>query len=145
MKLKIKKLIPDLDLRYHSDGASGIDLPLASDIAVFQGRPTCLIDCGFSVEIPEGYEGQIRPRSSSVMRGINVFYGTIDSDYRGQVRITVDCTQALKDCERSFLKLNKGERIAQLVICPVQRCEIEVVDELSTTKRGTGGFGSTGK
>jgi len=139
MKLKIKKLIPDLDLRYHSDGASGIDIVCPFDVDAQRSDLVFKVGCGFCIEIPDGYEGQIRPRSSLSMDGFDVALGTIDSDYRGEVSVII-----AKNTIRKF-SIKKGERIAQLVICPVQRCEIEVVDELSTTKRGNGGFGSTGK
>lgn len=139
MKLKIKKLIPDLDLRYHSDGASGIDIVCPVDIipGSYLGNR---IFCGFCLEIPYGFEGQIRPRSSLSALGLNIHFGTIDNDYRGEISVIFNWIPS----ER-YSVVKKGERIAQLVICPVQRCEIEFVDELSTTKRGNGGFGSTGK
>lgn len=177
MKLKIKKLIPDLDLRYHSDGASGIDISCTNDI-VFDNffqlsdeeyseqdeygnrirgnlpSTAASIPTGFCLEIPYGYEGQIRPRSSITKRGINIHFGTIDSDYRGEVYVQAslinDNLESFDDngnnlTDEGQVVIKKGERIAQLVICPVQRCDIEFVDELSDTKRGSGGFGSTGK
>jgi len=139
VKLKIKKLIPDLDLRYHSDGASGIDIVSPVHIDLQRLDLHDVIPCGFSVEIPIGYEGQIRPRSSCLIKGFRVEFGTIDSDYRGEIKVVI-----IRHGIRGF-HIEKGERIAQLVICPVQRCDIEFVDELSETKRGIGGFGSTGK
>lgn len=156
MKLKIKKLIPDLDLRYHSDGASGIDIVSPHEIYPHSNGPT-FIDCGFCVEIPFGYEGQVRPRSGLSKQGILVAFGTIDSDYRGSIIVQIryspeddiEYDQKKNEQKRKFMTISraikKGERIAQLVICPVQRCDIEFVDELSETKRGIGGFGSTGK
>lgn len=152
MKLKIKKLIPDLDLRYHSDGASGIDISLPYGFSVQVGVVN-VVRCGFSIEIPYGYEGQIRPRSSSTKNGLIIHLATIDSDYRGEVCLMAELSQfhnynvnALNDYGRNSMEhITAGERIAQLVICPVQRCDIEFVDELSETKRGSGGFGSTGK
>jgi dUTP pyrophosphatase len=139
MKLKIKKLIPDLDLRYHSDGASGIDL-CAGDYAKIDFGETLRIRTGICVEVPDGYEGQIRPRSSISFEGIIVHSGTVDCDYRGEIFLV------LSNIDSDECKLiNLGQRIAQLVICPVQKCDIEFVDELSETKRGDGGFGSTGK
>ncbi len=101
-----------------------------------------LIRTGLRVAIPPGYEGQVRPRSGLALRhGISMVNtpGTIDSDYRGEVAVI-----AINFGE-SVVKLERGERIAQLVICPVARAELVAVDALNDTSRGEGGFGSTGK
>ena len=101
-----------------------------------------LVPTGLRVAIPEGYEGQVRPRSGLAVRhGISMVNtpGTIDSDYRGEIRVL------LINLSDSIVQLEKGERIAQLVICPVVRAEIAVVEQLDETERGAGGFGSTGR
>ena len=136
-QLKIKILREGVELpRYHSDGAAGIDLCCCDDLR-FIDRDWLLANTGIAVQIPCGYEGQVRGRSSLAMRGYEVFLGTIDSDYTGEIRVIV----------RSSIyggTIAAGTRIAQLVIAPVARCEIVQVDELSKTARGEGGFGSTG-
>src|SRR3972149_1420121 len=100
-----------------------------------------LVATGIRAAIPEGYEGQVRPRSGlAVKHGISMVNapGTIDSDYRGEVKVL------LINLGDSVVQLAKGERIAQLVICPVARADIEIVGSLDETERGKGGFGSTG-
>lgn len=91
--------------------------------------------------IPEGFEGQVRPRSGLALRlGLSMVNtpGTIDSDYRGEVGVI------LINLSDSVVQLSKGERIAQLVICPVAKARVVQVDDLDSTERGGGGFGSTG-
>jgi dUTP pyrophosphatase len=93
------------------------------------------------VEIPEGHEGQIRPRSGLAIRhGLTVINSpaTIDWDYRGEIRIP------LVNLGQEPITLSRGERIAQMVIAPVVQVQIEIAEELSSTQRGAGGFGSTG-
>lgn len=100
-----------------------------------------LVRTGLCVAIPIGYEGQVRPRSGLALKhGISMVNtpGTIDSDYRGEIGVI------LINLGSKTIMLDAGERIAQLVICPVARAVIEVVKELDETKRGGGGFGSTG-
>lgn len=99
------------------------------------------IDLGFSIEVPEGYEAQIRARSGLAQKGIQVTngIGTIDSDYRGPVKVI------LNNAGREIVPIRHGDRVAQLVIQPVLHIEWQVVQELSDTERGAGGFGSTGK
>lgn len=163
MKLKVKKLKEKCNICYSTEGSSGIDIELIDDIKyddfLVQEQDDELpyesvanIPCGFCVEIPYGFEGQIRPRSSATKKGINIHFGTIDSDYRGEVYIQASliCPETAmeideKKDENNSLIIKKGTRIAQLVICPVQKCEIVFCDELSDTKRGSGGFGSTGR
>lgn len=99
------------------------------------------IPCGFSMAIPVGYEAQVRPRSGLATRhGLTVVNapGTIDSDYRGAVIV------ALINLGGQAFTIEPGMRIAQMVVAPVARCEINEVDELEETARGAGGFGSTG-
>lgn len=142
MKLKCKKLTSTATLpQYATSGSAGLDL-FASRDCVIDGTLVTTVPTGIAVEIPEGYEGQIRPRSSLSKRLLDVVLGTIDSDYRGELGIRVLDISGGREEEEI---IREGERIAQLVICPVARVELEVVPELSETLRGTGGFGSTGQ
>ena len=148
MKLKVKKLknfVGELP-KYESEGASGFDLRAMrpfepyKDIKdlIYLDRPR-LIPTGLCFEIPKGYELQIRSRSGLASKGIFVLNspGTIDSDYRGEVSVLL-----LGIGERAYL--NEGDRIAQAVLCPIVKAELEEVKELSETKRGDKGFGSSG-
>ncbi len=143
--LKVKRLPHCHDLpRYATSGSAGLDLtaaigsPLTLDAGHRTGIPT-----GIIVEIPEGYEGQVRPRSGLAARaGITLTncVGTIDSDYRGEVIVLVI---NLGQHRYSF---EPGERIAQLVVAPVPRVEVVEVEETTANhERGSGGFGSTGR
>jgi dUTP diphosphatase len=100
------------------------------------------VPTGLRVEIPVGYEGQVRPRSGLAARhaiGVPNAPGTIDADYRGEVKVL------LVNLGRNSYRVERGDRIAQLVIAPVVRAEIEVVASLTATARGDGGFGHTGR
>jgi dUTP pyrophosphatase len=145
MKVKIKKLHPDAVVpKYATPGAAGFDLVALEDTKLNLGDTT-LVKTGLSVEIPEGYELQVRPRSgTSLKTGLRVVNspGTVDSDYRGEVCVIMQLVQGHWD---TAYTIKKGDRIAQGVICPIVQAEFEVVDELSSTDRGSGGFGSTGK
>jgi dUTP pyrophosphatase len=143
--LKVKRLPHCKDLpRYATSGSAGMDLtagilqPLTLEAGKRTGVPTGLV-----VEIPPGYEGQIRPRSGLAARaGITLTncIGTIDSDYRGEVVVL------LINLGEEPYTFEPGERIAQLVISPVPQVQIEEVDDTTmTAERGEGGFGSTGK
>lgn len=126
---------------YMSAEAAGIDLRAdeAFEIAPL-GR--ALVPTGFGVELPPGTEGQVRPRSGlAVKHGVTLLNspGTIDSDYRGEVRV------ALVNLSDTPFRAERGERIAQLVIAPIVRVEIREVAEGTPTARGGGGFGSTGR
>lgn len=128
---------------YMSAGASGMDLAACLDNPLTilpHGR--VLVPCGFSMEIPEGYEAQIRPRSGLAIRnGITCLNspGTIDHDYRGEVKVIL-----INLGEEPF-EIKPGDRIAQMVIQKTERADIVLVDEIDATRRGDGGFGSTGK
>lgn len=137
--IKLDKNLPTP--HYETSGSSGMDLYAAED---FPLRRNCtkLIKTGISIAIPEGFEGQIRPRSGLALKnGITMVNspGTIDSDYRGEVGVI------LHNLGDETFKVLRGERIAQLIIAPVQRVEVAVVDKLPETDRGEGGFGHTGK
>ena len=150
--VKFKQLSANAILpQYQSEGAAGMDLHWSGKIgprgtlAESDGFVTCepmLFGTGIAIEIPPGFEGQIRPRSSSGRDGIHCHFGTIDSDYRGELFVRL---QLLSGDPDDSHRIWVGDRIAQLVIAPVSRARIEVVAELSMTKRGEGGFGSTGK
>jgi dUTP pyrophosphatase len=120
-----------------------MDLHAAISTAlVIDSGDICLIPCGFAMSIPEGFEAQVRPRSGlSTKHGISMpnAPGTIDSDYRGEVKIP------LINLGREPFTVEGGMRIAQMVICPIVRAEIEEVEILEETVRGSGGFGSTGR
>jgi dUTP pyrophosphatase len=129
---------------YHSDGAAGLDLAACIDdrqpIELPPGE-IVIVPCGFAIAIPPGYEGQVRPRSGLATRhGITLpnSPGTIDSDYRGEA-----CVPLINLGRNTFI-IEHAMRIAQLIIAPVTRATLVVVDSLSDTKRGGAGFGSTG-
>jgi dUTP pyrophosphatase len=131
-----------LDLpRYETAGAAGLDLRADVDVALAPGERR-LVPTGLAVEIPPGYEGQVRPRSGLAVRhGVGMVNapGTIDSDYRGEIGVL------LVNHGQVPVSFARGERIAQLVIAPVVQAELVLVDALSATDRGGGGFGSTGR
>ena len=110
----------------------------APRLTLFPGA-RALVPCGFAFAIPDGYEGQVRPRSSCFKRGLHVALGTIDAGYRGEVLVGV---WNLGDEE---VEIDHGDRIAQLVIAPVARCTAVEVSELDATARGANGLGSSGR
>ncbi|WP_370178562.1 dUTP diphosphatase [Alteriqipengyuania sp.] len=125
---------------YASDGAAGMDVCAAEDVELAPGARHAVAS-GFAVAIPEGYEIQVRPRSGLAFKhGISVpnAPGTIDSDYRGELKVL------LINHGTDAFSIQRGDRIAQLVIAPVTRASFEEVDDLDETARGAGGFGSTG-
>lgn len=129
--------------KYQSQWASGVDVraQLSEPISLAPGERT-LVPTGLSFAIPEGYEIQARPRSGWALRdGISLANtpGTIDADYRGEVKII------LINLGQIPVVIHDQDRIAQLVLCPVLQAEFEVVENLSETARGAGGFGSTGR
>ena len=135
---------PELLPRYHSEGSSGADLhadiPEGETITV---RPGCwkLVPTGLRLEIPSGYEAQVRPRSGlSASHGVTVLNapGTIDSDYRGEIQVI------LVNLGREPFEVGRGSRIAQLVFAPVVQADFRLHGPLSRSDRGEGGFGSTG-
>jgi len=128
--------------QYMTEGSSGMDLyaSLAQDVTVIPGERK-LIPTGISVAIPEGLEGQIRPRSGlAIQKGIGIVNGpgTIDADYRGEVGVL------LINFGKEPFTICNGDRIAQMVISPVYRVTLEEVDDLPPTRRQGGGFGHTG-
>ena len=127
--------------RYATEGAAGLDLCSAEDIFL-DPMERRRVGTGIRVAIPCGYEGQVRPRSGLALRlglGMVNSVGTIDSDYRGEIGII------LINFGSNRIEIGKGERIAQLVVCPVARADMIEVDEIPfDSERGEGGFGSTG-
>lgn len=120
--------------------SSGFDLSSVEEVTLGTGDRV-VVDTGISLEIPEGYEGQVRPRSGLAFKfGITVLNspGTLDADYRGPVKVILYNTGP-------EYTVNLGDRVAQLVIQQVPKVKFEVVPELSVTERGAGGFGSTGR
>lgn len=144
-KVKLQKVgeAPGFEMpRYMSAAASGMDLHAALEASLtLQPMERALIPCGFSLELPEGFEGQVRPRSGLAIRqGLTCLNtpGTIDQDYRGELKVI------LINLGQEAVTIQSGDRIAQLVIAPVVQAELEQVETLGETDRGAGGFGSTG-
>ena len=144
IKVLIKKLNPNAQLpSYKTNGASGMDLMACIDkpISLKPGK-SCLIPTGLSVAFSEKYEIQIRPRSGlAAKNSISVLNtpGTIDSDYRGELKIIL-----FNHSNENFI-INNNDRVAQMVLTPVIKMELEETNELPNSIRGKGGFGSTGK
>ena len=143
INLKFLKLHADVTIpAYQTEGAAGMDLCAYLDAPVeLKPLERKLIPTGLKMELPHGYEAQIRPRSGmSIKHGITLIncIGTIDEDYRGEV-----CVPVVNLSTENYV-INSGDRIAQMVISPVTRAIVEVSEELSETARGAGGFGSTG-
>lgn len=134
-----------LDLpAYETKGAAGMDLraaiPSGETLTIFPGKRT-LVPTGFVFEIPEGFEGQVRPRSGLAFKhGITCLNtpGTVDSDYRGEVKVL------LINLGEDVFEITRGMRIAQMVIAPALQARAVEVSEANDTARGAGGFGSTG-
>lgn len=124
-----------------SEWASGYDLHalVPSEFQYINPHSWSVVSTGVSVEIPNGWEAQVRPRSSMTLAGLIMPLGTIDSDYRGEVKVMIYNTG------NQPYRLSHGQRIAQLVFQAVCQPRIMVVDSLSSTDRGAGGFGSTGR
>ena len=143
MILKIKRLEHNKSVpEYKTEGAAGMDLYAANEepitLAPLERK---LVPLGFTMELPAGYEAQIRPRSGmAIKRGITLSncVGTVDQDYRGEVCV------GLVNLSREDYTIQAGDRIAQMVIAPVTKAVIIEADELAETARGEGGFGSTG-
>ena len=127
---------------YQSDQAAGLDLPAAvTEPVVLAPGKRAAVPTGLGLELPRGYEGQVRPRSGLALKqGVTVLNspGTVDADYRGEVKVIL-----INLGEDDFL-IERGMRIAQLVVAPVTQASIEVASELADSGRGAGGFGSTG-
>jgi len=144
VRVLIKRLSPSVQLpSYKTNGASGMDLMafIEQPIELEPGK-SCLVPTGLSVAFPEKYEIQIRPRSGlAAKNNITVLNtpGTIDSDYRRELKIIL-----FNHGNENFL-INNSDRIAQMILTPIIKMELQETDELPDTVRGEGGFGSTGK
>ncbi|RLC11560.1 MAG: dUTP diphosphatase [Deltaproteobacteria bacterium] len=147
LTIKILKLRPEDDPRlplprYMTAHASGMDLCAdIRDDQVIEAATIAVIPTGIAIALPPGYEGEIRPRSGLAFKhGISIINspGTIDSDYRGEIKI------ALINLGTKPYTVHRGDRIAQLVVQKVYRAKLEVVDRLEKTERDEGGFGHTG-
>ena len=142
-EILIKRLSKNIRLpKYESDGASGMDLAanIDKEIELTPGK-TVIIPTGLAVSVPNNFEIQIRPRSGLAAKNqISVLNtpGTIDADYRGELKVI------LINLSKKIFKIEKGLRIAQMVLCPVVKAKLKEVETLEETKRGSGGFGSTG-
>ena len=144
VKVLVKKLDPAVELpEYKTDGASGMDLTaFIREPIIVKSRTSFLIPTGLSVAFSKDYEIQIRPRSGlSAKNNIGVLNspGTIDSDYRGEIKVII------YNHGNEDFTINNGDRVAQMILTPVVKIEFEETNELTKTIRGEGGFGSTGK
>ena len=142
-EILIKRLSKNVPFpKYETDGSSGLDLAANIDIKIeIKPGETKIIPTGLFVGIPKNFEIQIRPRSGLAAKNqISVLNtpGTIDADYRGELKVI------LINLSDKIFVVEKGLRIAQMVVCPVVRAELKEVETLNDTKRGSGGFGSTG-
>ncbi|HVN63341.1 MAG TPA: dUTP diphosphatase [Candidatus Binataceae bacterium] len=128
---------------YQTEHAAGLDLMADLDAPIeLQPGDRHAVPSGFAIEIPPGFEGQVRPRSGRALKeglGMPNSPGTIDADYRGEVKVL------LVNLGKRPIVIKHGDRIAQLIIAPVARAEIVEVDELAPSGRGVNGFGSTGR
>lgn len=141
MIVPVKNISNNALPEYETPGSAGLDVKCTEDFAIDPGG-RCLVPTGLFVEIPQGYEIQVRPRSGlAIKHGITVLNspGTIDADYRGEIGVIL-----INHGPRS-VEFYKGDRIAQLILCKVELIQWLPVESLSGTKRGENGFGSTGK
>ena len=142
-EILIKRLSEKVKLpKYETNGSSGMDLSanIDSSIKINPGK-TAIIPTGISLSVPNNYEIQIRPRSGLAAKNqISVLNspGTIDSDYRGEIKVIL-----INLGEKVFI-VDKGDRIAQMVVCPIIKAKLKEVESLEKSHRGSGGFGSTG-
>ena len=142
-EILIKRLSEKVKLpKYETNGSSGMDLSanIDSSIKINPGK-TAIIPTGISLSVPNNYEIQIRPRSGLAAKNqISVLNspGTIDSDYRGEIKVIL-----INLGEKVFI-VDKGDRIAQMVVCPIIKAKLKEVKNLEKSHRGSGGFGSTG-
>jgi dUTP pyrophosphatase len=139
MKIKIKKIHPDAVIpQYAKPGDAGLDLYATEQIVLAPGQRG-LVPTGLSMELPRGYVALVWDKSGiSTKNGMTTLAGVIDADYRGEYMI------AMINLGQEVYTFEKGKKVAQLLIQPIERPEIEEVEELSDSSRGEGGFGSTG-
>jgi dUTP pyrophosphatase len=153
MELRFKRLEHGEGLplpAYATAGAAAMDICSAEDSELYSGK-TVMVSTGFAVAVPEGYELQVRPRSGMASKGITIVNspGTVDSDYRGEIKILLQNTNpssmAFGSPYPNKFDVFRGDRIAQLVLAPVTQAVPIEVTELDETTRGANGFGSTGR
>ena len=143
IKILIKRLSKEVPLpKYETQGSSGMDLSanIESSINIHPGKKE-IIPTGIAISVPKGFEAQIRPRSGlAAKHNVTVLNtpGTIDADYRGELKVI------LINLGQETFKIEKGFRIAQMVVCPIVKAKLDEVDNLDYTERGKGGLGSTG-
>ena len=143
IEILIKRLSKEVSLpKYETLGSSGMDIAanINTDIIIDPGK-TAIIPTGLALSIPRGFEIQIRPRSGlAAKQKISVLNtpGTIDADYRGEIKVI------LINLGDNSYTVERGTRIAQMVVCPIVQAQLKEVNDLSETERGEGGFGSTG-
>ena len=140
---RVEKNLSDIPLpRYATDGSAGMDLHAAvENELVIQPGETLLVPTGYAIELPHGHEAQIRPRSGLAIKhqiGILNAPGTIDSDYRGEIKVI------LTNFGKNPFTVKRGDRIAQMVVARYERISWVESDSLTETDRGSGGFGHTG-
>jgi dUTP pyrophosphatase len=143
VKVKIKRDASARDIplpSYATDGATGMDLRSLEETQLHPGERAA-VRTGIYLEIPRGWEGQVRPRSGLALKhGVTLLNspGTIDSDYRGEIRVI------LVNFGQETFSVKKGDRIAQIIFSPCGRAELRETEKISGTERASGGFGSTG-
>ncbi len=144
VRILVKKFDKNIKLpTYKTSGSSGMDLMayVKNKITINPGK-TAIIPTGIAVAIPKNYEIQIRPRSGlAAKKGISVLNtpGTVDADYRGEIKII------LINLSKKLFMVKSGDRVAQMILCPIVKGNLKEVKKLPKTIRGKGGFGSTGK
>jgi dUTP pyrophosphatase len=141
-ELRVKLLRPGAKLPERATaGATGLDLYACIEAGhVDLGQDVTLVPTGIAIEAPAGYDVQVRPRSGLGRQGVNVVYGTIDSDYRGEILVSMHTFGS-----RTSYRVENGDRIAQLVVSRVVELEVALVSELTESQRDRGGHGSTGR
>ncbi len=142
VNIKIVNLSSNPLPQYETAGSAGMDIRATlSEPILIKPLQRVLVPTGLFIELPDGFEAQVRPRSGlAIKKGLSVLNspGTIDSDYRGEIKVI------LINLSNETVIVNTGERIAQIVISKYERAELTEVDELSDSERGAGGFGHTG-
>ena len=141
IELRVRRLHPDALLPHRSsDSATGLDLYACLEEPTVVTDTPRMIPCGVALEFPYGFDVQVRPRSGLSLKGVAVALGTIDADYRGELLVTMWTVGP-----REPYEVRHGDRIAQLVVAPLATAAVVEVAELSSTARGDGGHGSTGR
>ena len=141
MELRIRKLRAESRIPQRAtEDATGFDLYACLDAPLLLARTPQMVPTGVAIEFPRGYDAQVRPRSGLSLKGVGVAFGTVDADYRGELFVTMWTFGAAESYE-----LHDGDRIAQLVFAALAPVVVTEVTELSSTARGEGGHGSTGR